>query len=60
MVNVPPLRGVVVLFAETEYVTVPFPLPVAPDTMLIQLTLLAARQEHPEGEITLTEAFPPE
>jgi hypothetical protein len=60
MVNVPPLRGLVVLFAETEYVTVPLPLPEAPDTILIQFTLLTACQEHPVVAVTLTEAFPPE
>ena len=59
MVNVP-MRWVVVLFAETEYVTVPLPVPFAPDTILIQLTLLTAGQEHPDVAITFTEAFPPE
>ena len=59
MVNVP-LRWVVVLFAETEYLTVPGPVPEAPDVILIQLTLLTAPQEHPDGEVTFTEAFPPE
>jgi hypothetical protein len=59
MVNVP-TRWVVVLFAATEYVTVPSPVPFAPDTILIQLTLLTAGQAHSVGEITPTEAFPPE
>jgi hypothetical protein len=59
MVNVP-TRLAVALFAETKYVTLPSPLPVAPDTILIQPTLLTAVQEHPAGEVTPTEAFPPE
>jgi hypothetical protein len=59
MVNVP-MRWAVVLFAETEYLTVPLPAPFAPDTILIQLTLLTAGQEHPDCEVTPTEAFPPE
>ena len=58
MVNVP-WRLVLALFAVTEYVTVPLPLPFLPDKILIQLALLAAVQEHPDGEVTLTEAFPP-
>jgi hypothetical protein len=47
------------VFVETEYLTVPLPVPEAPDTILIQITLLAAVQEHPVGEVTFTEAFPP-
>jgi hypothetical protein len=58
MVNVPmPLAAE--LFVETEYVTVPLPVPEAPDKTLIQLALLTAVQGHPVGEVTLTEAFPP-
>jgi len=59
MVNVP-TRCVVVVFAATEYVTVPLPVPFAPDTIVIQLTLLTAGQAHPVGEVTPTVAFPPE
>ena len=59
MVNVP-WRLVPALFAETEYVTVPLPVPEAPDTTLIKLVLLlTAVQGHPAGEVTLTVAFPP-
>ena len=50
------------VFLETEYVTVPSPVPVAPDLIVIQVTLLAATQQHPDPvvEVTLTEASPPE
>ena len=58
MVNVP-WRLVPALFAETEYVTVPLPEPEAPDVILIQLTLLTAVHGHPDGEVTVTVAFPP-
>jgi len=58
MVNVP-VRLAMEVFVETEYLTVPLPVPEAPDTILIQITLLAAVQEHP-GEVTPTVAFPPE
>jgi hypothetical protein len=57
MVNVP-WRLVLALFAETEYVTVPLPEPLAPDTTLIQLVLLlTAVQEHPDIEVTFTVAL---
>jgi hypothetical protein len=59
MVNVP-MRLVVAVFSETEYMTVPLPVPEAPDRTAIQLTLLAAVQEHPDGEVTVTVVFPPE
>jgi hypothetical protein len=59
MVNVP-VRLVVALFAETEYLTVPLPVPLAPDEILIQVALLTAVQEHPDGEVTLAVALPPE
>lgn len=58
MVNVP-VRLVKEVFIETEYVTVPLPVPDLPDTIVIQPALLAAVQGHPVGEVTLTEAFPP-
>jgi hypothetical protein len=35
----------VVVLAETEYVTVPFPVPLAPDAMVIQVLLLAAHEQ---------------
>jgi hypothetical protein len=58
MVNVP-VRLVKEVFIETEYVTVPLPVPDLPDTILIQLALLATVQGHPVGEVTFTVAFPP-
>ncbi|MGB7909775.1 MAG: hypothetical protein WCF58_17285 [Syntrophobacteraceae bacterium] len=54
-----PVRLVVALFTATEYVTVPLPEPEAPDTTLIQLTLLTAVHEHPDIEVTPTVALPP-
>lgn len=57
MVN-EPWRLVPVVFAETEYVTVPLPVPEAPDVILIQLVLLlTAVQEHPAGDVTFTVAL---
>jgi hypothetical protein len=49
------------VFAETEYLTVPLPVPEAPDVMLIQLApvVTAAVQEHPVGDVTFTVALPP-
>jgi len=58
MVNVP-TRCVVVVFAATEYVTVPLPEPEPPDVTIIQLTLLPAVQGHPAGEVTLAVPFAP-
>ena len=57
-VNVP-LRCDVEVLACTEYPTVPFPLPLPPDVMLIQLALLDATQPHPVGDVTDTEYEPP-
>ena len=58
MVNVPMRLALpAVLFAETLYVTVPLPVPVAPDTILIQSALLLAVQAHPVGEVTLAVAL---
>jgi hypothetical protein len=56
MVNVP-VRLAPALFAAAEYVTVPLPVPDLPDTMLIQLALLTAVQEHPDIEVTFTVAL---
>lgn len=39
-----PLRGVRLLFASIEKLTLPLPVPPAPDVMVIQLTLLTAVQ----------------
>jgi len=47
------------VFAATLYVTVPFPLPDAPATTVIQLALLAAVQLHPAVAVTATEPLPP-
>jgi hypothetical protein len=46
-----PLRAAPVL-AATVNVTVPFPLPVAPDVTAIQGTVLPADQAHPGGDVT--------
>jgi hypothetical protein len=53
MVSVP-VRELAPVFAATEYVTVPFPLPLAPEAILIQETLLAAAQLHPLDAVTVT------
>jgi hypothetical protein len=58
MVNVP-TRLAPAVFAATEYVTVPLPEPLAPDTTLIQLAVLTAVQAHPVSEVTFTVALPP-
>ena len=52
-----PVRGLVVL--ATEYVTVPEPVPLAPDVMVIQLTLLTAVQLHAPDTVTFTVPVPP-
>ena len=41
------------MFAATEKVTVPFPLPLAPDVMLSQEALLVAVHVHPVAVVTL-------
>lgn len=46
-----PLRAAPVL-ASTVNVTVPFPLPVAPDVTVIHGTVLLADQAHPGGDAT--------
>jgi hypothetical protein len=53
MANVP-IRLLVVALAATEYLTVPLPLPLLPDVMVIQETLLVAVHEQPAGLVTLT------
>ena len=58
MVNVP-WRLVLALFAVTEYVTVPLPLPFLPDKILIQLALLAAVQLQPVCAVRATLPVPP-
>jgi hypothetical protein len=42
-----PLRAAVLVFASTEYCTVPFPLPEAPEVTLTQVALLTAVHAHP-------------
>jgi hypothetical protein len=58
MVN-EPLREDVPLLAVTEYVTVPFPDPLAPDVIEAQLRLSVAVQAHPLPAVTATVAEPP-
>ena len=58
MVSVP-LRLFAVLFAVTEYDTVPLPFPLAPDDTDTQPTLLTALQAQPAGAVTLTPPDPP-
>jgi hypothetical protein len=52
-----PLRPAPV-FAATEYPTEPLPVPVLPEVMLIQPSLLAAAQPHPVPAVTLTLPVP--
>jgi hypothetical protein len=54
-----PVRGLVVGFAATLYVTDPFPLPVAPALMVIQATLLVAVHAQPAAAVTVTVPLPP-
>ena len=46
-----PVRAAPVL-AATVNITVPFPLPVAPDVTVIQGTVLLADHAHPDGDVT--------
>jgi hypothetical protein len=54
-----PLREAVPELAETEYPTVPFPLPLPAETTAIQPALLEALQEQPLAAVTLTLPVPP-
>jgi hypothetical protein len=54
----PPRVGASV-YGATEYVTVPLPLPLAPEVIVIQLALLAAVQVQPVGAVTFTLPNPP-
>jgi len=47
-----PVRLAPVLLRATAYVTVPLPLPEAPDVIVIQVTLLFAVQVQPAGAVT--------
>ena len=53
-----PLRAAPVL-AATVNVTVPFPLPVAPEVTVIHGTVLLADQAHPDDDMTLMDPGPP-
>ena len=56
-----PLRAAAVELAETEYRTLPLPLPLLPEVIEIQVTLLRAVQEHPLGAVTaMVPVYPPE
>jgi hypothetical protein len=46
-------------FAETEKTTIPSPVPLLPELIVIQLSLLTAIQLHPLGTLTLTFPVPP-
>jgi hypothetical protein len=54
-----PVRREPVVLAATEYWTVPFPDPLAPDVIVIQLALLAAVHAHPALVVTRTLPAPP-
>ena len=47
------------MFAGTVIVTVPFPLPLAPDVILTQDAAAEAVHMHPAGAVTITERSPP-
>jgi hypothetical protein len=49
-----------VVFADTEYDIVPFPVPLLPDVIVIHDTLLEAVHEHPAWVVTDTLPVPPE
>jgi hypothetical protein len=54
-----PVRLLVFVFAATEYPTVPLPLPLLPEVIVIQAALLAAVQVQPVGAVTVTLPVPP-
>ena len=56
----PVLELVVLVFAETEYFTIPSPLPLLPEDMVIHKSLLFAVQLHPFVAVTLTFPVPPD
>src|SRR4030095_12447830 len=53
-----PVRAVMPLFAATEKLTVPLPMPELPESMVIQGALLTASQPHPASAFTLTDLLP--
>ena len=55
-----PVRGVVAVFAETPYVTVPFPLPLLPPvTVIHDVLLLTPVHPHPLPAVTAAVCEPP-
>jgi hypothetical protein len=54
-----PLRWLVAVFDETDILTVPLPLPDAPEVIEIQPTLLDALQAQPLVAVTLVLVLPP-
>jgi hypothetical protein len=58
MVNVPDCE-LALGFAATEYVTVPLPLPLLPERIVIQPAELVADQLQPAEVLTPTELVPP-
>jgi hypothetical protein len=54
-----PVREDLVELDDTEYRTVPLPVPLAPAVMVIQETLLTAVQEQPPPAATVIDPFPP-
>jgi hypothetical protein len=58
IVSVPERDGPVV--DATVKLTVPFPVPLAPDAIVIHASLLAADQAHPDPAVTPTEPAAPE
>jgi hypothetical protein len=53
-----PVRGAVTVFAVKENATVPEPVPVPPEVMLMNPALLVADQPQPAGPITLKDPDP--
>ena len=54
-----PVRAVVELLAATMYFAIAVPVPLPPDTIVIQVSLLTVVQLHEEGAVTVTAADPP-
>jgi hypothetical protein len=53
------LRGVVAVFTATEKLTVPFPVPLAPEVTVTNAALLTAVQGHVEVVVTAMLPVPP-
>lgn len=54
-----PLLGFTLAFAAIEHITLPGPLPLAPDVMLMNPALLIAVHGQPVGPLTMTVTEPP-